>query len=300
MSMDRFGDKVCCNPNVKLKKQESYPVIDIDKITPGYKAVRSVASIEYTGQGGAKFQDHDVLFARITPCLENGKMAIADTEGQNGIGSTELFVFRGIDGVSDTDYVYYLENMEIVVFLFARPTEEKILKEFEYIHYNSARYCSIYAIGYTDDFTKAEDRTYRKVDAMMQQDWYFSMKAFTEFKEKLQNRIHWDYSGETEILILQNNPGKRNILNFQNYVAIDVNKGIREGYIDSFQSFMESLIRSSKRRVTAKEAIRDVRNARISIKDIIAGAIDDCKKVPTPIKEIAKDRLFYRCANTML
>ena len=158
-----------------------------------------------------------------------------------------------------------VENMEIVVFLFARPTEEKILKEFEYIHYNSARYCSIYAIGYTDDFTKAEDRTYRKVDAMMQQDWYFSMKAFTEFKEKLQNRIHWDYSGETEILILQNNPGKRNILNFQNYVAIDVNKGIREGYIDSFQSFMESLIRSSKRRVTAKEAIRDVRNARISI-----------------------------------
>lgn len=53
-----------------------------------------------------------MLFARITPCLENGKMAIADTEGQNGIGSTELFVFRGIDGVSDTDYVYYLLCMK--------------------------------------------------------------------------------------------------------------------------------------------------------------------------------------------
>ena len=112
MIMDRFGDKVCCNPTVKLKKQESYPVIDIDKITPGYKTVRSVESIKYTGQGGAKFQDHDVLFARITPCLENGKMAIADTEGQDGIGSTELFVFRGIDGVSDTDYVYYLLCMK--------------------------------------------------------------------------------------------------------------------------------------------------------------------------------------------
>ena len=110
--MDRFGDKVCCNPAVKLKKQKSYPIIDIDKITPGYKTVRSVESVEYTGQGGAKFQDHDVLFARITPCLENGKMAIADTEGQNGIGSTELFVFRGIDGVSDTDYVYYLLCMK--------------------------------------------------------------------------------------------------------------------------------------------------------------------------------------------
>ena len=27
-----------------------------------------------------------------------------------------------------------VENKEIVVFLFARPTEEAILKEFEYIH----------------------------------------------------------------------------------------------------------------------------------------------------------------------
>jgi len=193
-----------------------------------------------------------------------------------------------------------VENMEIVVFLFARPAEEQILKEFEYIHYNSARYCSIYAIGYTDDLSKATDQTYRKVDAMMQQSWYFSTKAFTEFKEKLQTRIRWNYSGETEILVLQNNPGKKNVLNFRNYVSINVNKGIREGYIDSFQSFMEALIRSSKRRVTAKEAIRDVRNVRISVKDILAGAIDDCKKVPTPIKDIAKDKLFYRSANTMV
>ena len=110
--MDRFGEKVCCNPTVKLKKQEYYPLIDIDTITPGYKTVLSEESIEYTGQGGAKFQDRDVLFARITPCLENGKMAIADTAGQNGIGSTELFVFRGIEGVSDTDYIYYLLRMK--------------------------------------------------------------------------------------------------------------------------------------------------------------------------------------------
>ena len=34
-----------------------------------------------------------------------------------------------------------VENMEIVVFLFARSTETDILKEFEYIHYHSADYC---------------------------------------------------------------------------------------------------------------------------------------------------------------
>lgn len=193
-----------------------------------------------------------------------------------------------------------VENKKIVVLLFARPTETQILQEFEYIHYNSKNYCSIYAIGYTNDFDKQKSNTYRKVDVNMNCDWFYSTKAFVEFKDKLEQRIKWEYSGGTEILVLQNNPGKPNSLDFQNYVAIDVNKGIREGYIDSFQSFMESLIRSAKSKVTAKEAIKDVRNSKIKIKEIIVGAIDDCKKVPSPVKDIVKDRLFYRCANTIL
>lgn len=190
-----------------------------------------------------------------------------------------------------------VENMEIVVLLFARPEATEILQEFEYIHYNSAKYCSIYAIGYTDDFTK--DTTYRLVNTTFNSKWYYSAKAFVDFKNKLESRIKWKYSGETELLILQNSPGSRDPLNFRNYVAIDINKGIREGYIDSFQSFMESLIRSSKSKVTAKEAISDVALDRISVKDILTGAIDDCKKVPMPIKDIIKDRLFYRCANNI-
>lgn len=82
-------------------------------------------------------------------------------------------------------------------------------------------------------------------------------------------------------------------------MAIDVNKGIREGYIDSFQRFMEALIRSSKSKVTSTEAIRDVCNARIRVKDVLCEAIDDCKKIPTPIKKIIKDKLFYRSACTI-
>lgn len=194
-----------------------------------------------------------------------------------------------------------VENKEIVVLLFARPTEKKILEEFEYIHYNSAKYCSIYAIGYTDDFSKASNSSFRRVDCYMKNDWYYSAVAFVDFKEKLGNRIKkWRYSGETEILVLQNNPGARQILDFTNYVSIDVNKGIKEGYLDSFQRFMESLVRSSKKEVTAKGAIKDICNSRISVKGILSDAIDDCKKVPTPVKKILKDRLFYRCSNSKL
>lgn len=191
-----------------------------------------------------------------------------------------------------------VENKEIVVFLFVRPSCKDamdIVREFDYIHYNSGKYCSIYAIGYTNDFNKANDKQFQKVNIEINSDWYFSTKAFTEFKNKLEKRINWNYSGEIEILILQNNPNSNNVLNFQNYIAIDVNKGIKEGYIDSFQRFMEALIRSSKNNVTVQEAIKDIRK-KFSIKEIVSEAINDSRKIPVPVKNIIKDRLFYRCA----
>ncbi len=58
-------------------------------------------------KGYTYFRDGDVLFAKITPCMENGKMAVA-RQLRNGIGfgSTEFHVLRPRDGV-DAHYVYY-------------------------------------------------------------------------------------------------------------------------------------------------------------------------------------------------
>lgn len=199
------------------------------------------------------------------------------------------------------DHERFVENPEIVVLLFVKPTNQDamdIVQEFEYIHYNSSKYCSIYAVGYSNDFQHQSDYHYKKICEISSVDWYFSSKAFVEFKNYLESRIKWRYSGETEILILQNNPRKSDPLNFTNYVAIDVNKGLKEGYIDSFQRFMESLIRSAKSSVTAKEAMSDIRKSRLSIKDIITEALDDSKKIAKPVKRIIKDRLFYRCSNS--
>ena len=145
-----------------------------------------------------------------------------------------------------------VENKELVIFLFVKPTNNasaEIINEFEYIHYNSGKYCSIYAIGYTDNFDKALDPSYREINTVCNSRWFFSNKMYVEFKERLERRIKWQYSGEIEVLILQNNPGSNSPLNFTNYVAINISKGIREGYIDSFQQFMEALIRSSKENI---------------------------------------------------
>ncbi len=47
--------------------------------------------------GYTTFRDGDVLFAKITPCMENGKVAIcSDLLNGVGAGSTEFHVIRPI------------------------------------------------------------------------------------------------------------------------------------------------------------------------------------------------------------
>ncbi|NNG36423.1 restriction endonuclease subunit S [Nakamurella aerolata] len=62
----------------------------------------------FTG-GGARFRSGDTLVARITPCLENGKIAaVPYLETEVGFGSTEFVVLRGDGIATDSRFVRYL------------------------------------------------------------------------------------------------------------------------------------------------------------------------------------------------
>lgn len=59
-------------------------------------------------RGFTMFQDSDVLFAKITPCMENGKGALAlNLHNGIGFGSTEFHVFRPRE-LSTIHFLYYL------------------------------------------------------------------------------------------------------------------------------------------------------------------------------------------------
>jgi type I restriction enzyme, S subunit len=104
-----FADFAQATPKISLQKKELFPYVDIAAITPGHRYVKALQERSYKG-GGSKFQTGDTLFARITPCLENGKIAqfIGPASDTVGFGSTEFFVFRARDGVSDPSYLFYL------------------------------------------------------------------------------------------------------------------------------------------------------------------------------------------------
>jgi type I restriction enzyme S subunit len=58
-------------------------------------------------KGYTHFRENDVLFAKVTPCMENGKMAVArNLKNGMGFGSTEFHVLRPREGV-DPHYVYH-------------------------------------------------------------------------------------------------------------------------------------------------------------------------------------------------
>ncbi|HCP1767186.1 TPA: restriction endonuclease subunit S [Escherichia coli] len=90
------------NPSIKLPKNKIAKYVDMKSLpTQGY-SISDIIEKPYSG--GAKFQNNDTLFARITPCLENGKTGFVDflDEKETAFGSTEFIVMRG------TPQVHYL------------------------------------------------------------------------------------------------------------------------------------------------------------------------------------------------
>ncbi len=62
-------------------------------------------------KGYTAFKENDVLFAKITPCMENGKFAVArDLLSGLGFGSTEFHVLRAEQGIESQLLYYYLSQ----------------------------------------------------------------------------------------------------------------------------------------------------------------------------------------------
>ncbi len=108
-----FSEVIEINPNRELRKGQEYPFIDMQSVEPYTRKVSNIKFRKYNGSG-SKFKNGDTLFARITPCLENGKTAYVKElkSGEKGFGSTEFLVFSGKEGVTDNLFVYYLSRSQ--------------------------------------------------------------------------------------------------------------------------------------------------------------------------------------------
>jgi type I restriction enzyme S subunit len=105
----KFSDFVLMNPSVKLPANQQVSFVEMKDLEDG-KRYCYPSSTRLNGSG-AKFENGDTLFARITPCLENGKICqVKGLKNGIGLGSTEFLVFRGKPKVSVTDFVFYISR----------------------------------------------------------------------------------------------------------------------------------------------------------------------------------------------
>lgn len=99
------------NPTIRLKKGHIAPFIDMASLPTVDRYIPTVSEKTFSGSG-AKFEDGDTLFARITPCLENGKGGFVRGLGDGVVahGSTEFIVFRAKNS-SNEEFAYYISRL---------------------------------------------------------------------------------------------------------------------------------------------------------------------------------------------
>ena len=83
------------NPSISIKKGAVAAYLDMDALPTTGFMTKQIQRKEFNG--GTKFTNGDVLVARITPCLENGKTGLVSLleENEPAFGSTEFIVLRG-------------------------------------------------------------------------------------------------------------------------------------------------------------------------------------------------------------
>ena len=108
----KLSNLIDFNPKRPLVKGATAPFIEMADLPEGEREVAQIGKRVFNG-GGSKFANGDTLFARITPCLENGKTAKVSGLDSAVVahGSTEFIIMSAKDKECDEEFVYYLARL---------------------------------------------------------------------------------------------------------------------------------------------------------------------------------------------
>ncbi|MBR2772580.1 MAG: restriction endonuclease subunit S [Bacteroidales bacterium] len=105
---ERFVERIDIDPPCGL--EQITKLVSMESVSAEWCAIESIEDISPDAtQGYSTFRGGDVIWARITPCMENGKSAVVEAEPSECFcGSTEFLVFRPKD---DKVNPYYLQSL---------------------------------------------------------------------------------------------------------------------------------------------------------------------------------------------
>ncbi len=116
----KLGDEVICNPSKSeisnLNDNTIVSFIEMSSVSnKGYIKSKVDKTIKELKKGGfTYFRENDIIIAKITPSMENGKCALAkDLTNNIGLGSTEFHIFRPNNKLLP-GYLFALLNQDFI------------------------------------------------------------------------------------------------------------------------------------------------------------------------------------------
>ena len=114
----RFADHLHINPQtpINLPTTTEVTFLPMESISETFGDVATPETRPLSEAGGyTVFTENDLLWAKITPCMENGKTAMAyNLKNGFGFGSTEFNVFRLKNNNVDIRYIHGLLRMKML------------------------------------------------------------------------------------------------------------------------------------------------------------------------------------------
>jgi phage pi2 protein 07 len=154
------------------------------------------------------------------------------------------------------------DPLEVVVILFANPNKpfvkNNILNDIAYANERSKRAINFFYAGYNDERKNGnpdEIEIEIEIDAPKGKKWYFNVKTFIDFISRIENDSKWEYSGETELLLLDFRDGE---LHFDKSLVIWLDRDVREKRIYSVSNLFENIYRIVRSKGNTSSLIDEV------------------------------------------
>lgn len=164
--MAKLGEVCLINPkSCTLRDDTEVSFIPMTKVGEhGEFDASEIKNYSEVKKGFTNFQNGDILFAKITPCMENGKGAIAhNMKNGIGFGSTEFHVLRPDTDKITSEWLYYLTTWET----FRKEAERNMTGSAGQKRVPKT-FLENYVVNLPDiDTQKSENKILRKVDDLI-------------------------------------------------------------------------------------------------------------------------------------
>ncbi|WP_332375814.1 restriction endonuclease subunit S [Faecalibacterium taiwanense] len=164
--MAKLGEVCLINPkSCTLRDDTEVSFIPMTKVGEhGEFDASEIKNYSEVKKGFTNFQNGDILFAKITPCMENGKGAIAhNMKNGIGFGSTEFHVLRPDTDKITSEWLYYLTTWKTF-----RKEAEKNMTGSAGQKRVPKTFLENYVVNLPDiDTQKSENKILRKVDDLI-------------------------------------------------------------------------------------------------------------------------------------